>query len=163
MLNPYTPPSASVDAWASPNRPTRIPTVVGILSIIFGSIATLGAGLWLASVALVAAEFPNEGGSGPTPLLVGGAIVAVTAIVLVVLGVALVQRRAWARRFTIYWAWLALLELAVFFVLLGHAATQGVTTGVGIGELIGCLPFLSYPILVLALLSRPRVVAAMDR
>jgi hypothetical protein len=153
----------SVDA-ASTDRPTtRIPLVVGILSIAFGSITALGAGLDVESMVRAEEQYQGivRGWAGPISGLLSSAILGVTAFALAVLGMGLLLRQAWARRFTIYWAYVALLEWVVYVALHWSAAIHEISVGGDYDELVVCVPFVIYPILVLWLLSRPRVIAAM--
>ncbi|HZS39412.1 MAG TPA: hypothetical protein VFF06_21425 [Polyangia bacterium] len=166
MSNPYAPPRAPIDGAPPPRAPTGapsgIPTTLGVLSMIFGGGLFLFSGIGLLVLAAAAAESGHALGAGLAPALIGASLPVWMSLSLLVFGVGLVRRRAWARRATIWWARAALVEVAALLVLFTNEARAGV----GFGELIILSPLLlalvAYPVVLLALLSRPSAIAACD-
>jgi hypothetical protein len=161
MLNPYAPPSAPIED-RSPPGPTSIPLVCGILSICFGGLSLLV--FLLASVMALAMVSSRgfERAEAAGMLAVYG-FMALMAGSLLACGIGCIRRRAWARRWSVRWAIVALVEIVLVLGLVGLASGGGAHVGFGevIVVFVMLLPAACYPVVLLALLTRPSAIAAM--
>jgi hypothetical protein len=172
----------------------KTPVVLGVLSIIFGALTAtccLMSGLMVpffkrvstlannvpgqgelqrAQMEAATAAFDSMGGYMTVTSIVLGAM----SVALIVIGVALYRRRAWARRATVVWGLVAIaLTLINTVYAIGwlhpqqlaaqHAiyAAHGVTPpfemgrgGTAASTIVGALFYLAYPIVLLALIGR---------
>ncbi len=115
QIPPPTPLTPPTDGGAIPPKPASWPTVIGVIAIIFGSLATLGGCFGLVSslfldqfMSLVPqgeAEEMTSALDGLKPaLIISGALTMVLAIVVLIGGIGLLRRRAWGRSTCLTWA-----------------------------------------------------------
>ena len=115
QIPPPTPMTTPTVAGAIPPKPSSWPMVIGVIAIIFGSLATLGGCFGLVSslfldqfMSLVPqgeAEEMTSALDGLKPaLIISGALTMVLAIVLLIGGIGLLRRRAWGRSTCLTWA-----------------------------------------------------------
>lgn len=117
-------------------RPSGVPKVFGVLSIVFSSLLLASGLMWgcLCVGTQVLDGFASEfSGNGPdaehAELImthmgeayfwqgVQGIVLALVSAVLLPIGIGQVRYRRWARHWTIYWSWLALATLVGLIVL----------------------------------------------
>ena len=209
--NPYAPPSAAAAAWVPGPAlehdpvPTKAPKVFGVLSIIFASVTLLFS--MFMSCSLVAAPMVNKFSDFAPPgrknvpelkavfalmstvytvIGVEGVVFLIMSALLLAIGIGQVKYRAWAGRWSVYWAGAALAVLAgfvalaflfigptyqKFFEMMAHAAPSGaLPSGMSssLGSLMGGTSsvmmiffYAPYPILLLAFFTRERVRGSM--
>jgi hypothetical protein len=172
----------------------KTPVVLGVLSIIFGSLGAvmsllaMGLGPMFAKLSDVTANLPGQSETQrarlaasqasfahiTSYLVTTSAVLVVMSAALVIIGVGLYRRRAWARRATVVWAIVGLALVAANFVysvawLQPHQlewqrqayAERGVTAPFEVGGLggviasfFGALMYCAYPAVLLALVGR---------
>jgi hypothetical protein len=176
----------------------KTPVVLGVLSIIFGSLTavtsfvSMGLGPLFAKLGQFTRDLPGQTETQRAQLeasqvsfahltsylVVSSAIFVVMSTALVVLGVGLYRRRAWARRATVGWAIVGLALTVGSFIfsvawLQPHQlewqrqvyAARGVTPPFELGRathiataLFGHLLYCAYPTVLLALIGRRSAV-----
>lgn len=171
--NPYAPPVEASVAWTEqsaldPDAPaTRVPYVLGILSMIFSSVTFLTAGMTTIGFWAVRVFAAREGGDHIVALFLSGysATISLMAVWLFVLGLGQLRFRRWARRQTIYWGIIGMGVVVGFPILCGILAGVGVNNkdmaGVAVVGVVGLIFLAPYPILLLVFFLRRRVKSAM--
>jgi hypothetical protein len=168
--NPYAAPPPLSDTPPPPIArknpafgPTAVPRVFGILSIIFGSIGVAGAALFIAILAVIRTSKAEAIPLLAFALLSGFLLLSVA---LIVIGVGQRRYRTQARQATLYWCFAALLLLVSATIVIALMGREGVMRrGSDIAGLIISLWFYlaDYPVLLLIIFTRRRVVEAMTR
>ncbi|MFW6058903.1 MAG: hypothetical protein ACODAQ_01900 [Phycisphaeraceae bacterium] len=185
-IEPSAPPTVR-GAQAGARRPSRWPTVLGIISIVLGALGLLGL-IWQMAMPFVMEPFLNSLGPPGTaqtqelavqrhPLMLASNVFQfVLAAILLAVGVLLIRRRALARRLGLTWAWLdivaVVLGLTINYVLqqahwaeqqAAGSATPGMQNfeqvGLIIGSLVGLVFGCALPVFMLIWLSRAKVKA----
>jgi hypothetical protein len=198
--NPYAPPAGGTlpppPAYPPPPDPepvpggtrTSLPKVMGVLSIVFGSLMLMG-GLFGSCTALLGqkTEMMESMATIYTVTGVQNLVMALMSALLLAIGIGQLRYRQWARIWSVRWALAALVAVLAIVVLsfavIGplyqemmtsiskHSAEGGppMNFGSGFGAMMGgtfgviSIIFLSpYPILMLIFFSRPHVKLAMS-
>ena len=164
-LNPYAAPTAhppqgqppQLPHWPPP-RPSS-PRVFGVLSIVFGSLTALFGGL-IGAVGFYATQIERSSNKPEDiPLVLIFVTLAISAVLLVVIGIGQLRYRRWALGATLGWAVAAL--------LLGVGQIAGFLAWVPDGEarlgftFTWAIFLLPYPVLLLVFFTRPAIKAAM--
>lgn len=214
MQNPYEPPAGGEQDWQPADAPvtgppgsvTSVPKVFGVLSIIFASLVLLFSLIGACSSAFgrsMGSSFGSLGGQQAAQfkvmmqymssiynyMLIQQLIFLLMSSALLAIGIGQVKYKRWARAWSVYWGWAALIALgvvlAISFFAVGPmykemfaAITKNVPSGSmpmaklssGMGSLMGgamgviYLIFYSpYPILMLLFFNKGNVKQAMDR
>ena len=133
QMPPPTPMTPPTDAGAIPPKPSSWPTVIGVIAIILGSLATLqgcmGLG-WPALAALFTSALPEEQAGmmdattafAPLMMISAGLTLAV-AIVLLIGGIGLTKRSPRSPKTCRIWAGLKML-LVVYSSIVGYLVQQ---------------------------------------
>ena len=132
-MSPPTPMTPPTDAGAIPPKPSSWPMVIGIIAIIFGSLATLqgcmGLG-WPALAALFTSALPEEQAGmmdatkSLTPLMmISAGLTMAIAIVLLIGGIGLTKRSPRSPKTCRIWAGLKML-LVVYSSIIGFLVQQ---------------------------------------
>jgi hypothetical protein len=209
--NPYAPPTSGGDGWVPTDLheaaplPTSVPKVFGVLSIIFASIVLLfgllgSCGGFVGQGMLSAgAGFGRSAGSPEVQdglkhmatmyMAIGiqSLVLTLMSALLLAIGVGQVRYRAWAGRWSVYWAGVALVVLVGMVVLSfavigpayqrmmetiaksspsgampsGFAGSMGTMFG-GMSGVMTVLFYAPYPILLLIFFTRDHIRAAMS-
>ncbi len=132
-MPPPTPMTPPTDAAAIPPKQSTWPTVIGIIAIIFGSLATLGgcmglgwplvAGLFTSVMPEDQAEMMNTTEPLMPLMMISGGLTMVIAIVLLIGGIGLTKRSPGSPKTCRIWAGLKLL-LVVYTSILGYLVQQ---------------------------------------
>ncbi len=215
MQNPYEPPAGGAQDWQPQQAPepgppgtlTSAPKVFGVLSIIFASLVLLFSLMGACSAAFgrsMGSTFDALGKGSQTAhfkvmmqhmasiynyILIQQLIFLFMSSALLAIGIGQVKYKRWARSWSIYWSWAALISLGVvlaisflaigpmyqeMFVAMNKSAPSGgmqmpeLSSGMGalMGGAMGMvyLIFYSpYPLLQLLFFSKANVKQAMDR
>jgi len=180
---PVVPPTQAGQMYI-PTQPSKWPTVIGIIAIVFGVLGALG-GIWgaITSIFMDKMMFMTPPGqrdhivdsmremSGLT--IVGGLLSMFAAVLLFVAGVGLVKCRPWSGKLCNTWAFLKIVVL-IFSTYVGYmtqqammeamiqnnpnmAANPGMMIGASIGVFIGLVWGLALPVFMLIWFSRAKV------
>ncbi len=133
QMPPPTPMTPPTDAGAIPPKPSSWPTVIGIIAIIFGSLATLqgcmGLG-WPLVAGLFTSAMPEDQAemmSITEPLMplmiISGGLTMVIAIVLLIGGIGLTKRSPGSPKVCRIWAGSKML-LVVYASIVGYLVQQ---------------------------------------
>jgi hypothetical protein len=181
---------------------TKAPKVLGTLSIVFGALIAAWSPLslfmrsFMKSMTSLVSAMPRQPGMRDPTIDMGAAqaiveaqgsyvivsslVMLVMSVALIVIGIGLVKRRAWARRAAIAWSVVGLLILAAqctaFFVHYQPLSEQvrdayyrahdvppppNVSSGASaVGAVTGWLIYASFPIVLLAMLGKRAAAAA---
>ncbi|MEE8155226.1 MAG: hypothetical protein V3T53_09775 [Phycisphaerales bacterium] len=133
QVPPPTPITPPTDAGAIPTRQSTWPTVIGVIAIIFGSLATLQGCIGLGSSAmfgLFASAMPEEQAGlmdatkSLTPLImISGGLTMAIAIVLLIGGIGLTRRSPRGPKTCRIWAGLKML-IVVYGSIIGYLVQQ---------------------------------------
>lgn len=176
-------PHAPYPAYGAPPAQQRsgAPKTLGILSIVFGALATLSSigGFFGASIMKPP---PGAGHAWDRYLqeirpgqYINSALILVMSVILIVIGTGQLKYRRWAPKASIYWGIAAFVVLAVLFVvhltITGPAMTRFFESQDGpmkaMGGMSNTMAFMSlllytpYPIVLLVTFRKPNVVASM--
>ncbi len=145
---------------------TKVPTVLGIVSIILaglailfhlaiGLLAVIGAGL-------IAEAFPGvDAGAGVAVVLIVLFLTLAMDALLLVGGIGLVKYKRWGRILSLVWAGIELALLLVNLILVTIALAAGAGIGAAI-QLVICLILMIYPVVLLVMLNSKQVIAALN-
>ncbi len=133
QIPPPTPITPPTDAGAIPPKASSWPMVIGVIAIIFGSLATLqgcmGLG-WSALAGIFTSMMPQEqaGMMAATKalaplMLISAGITMPIAIVLLIGGIGLTKRSPWSPKTCRIWAGLKML-LVVYSSIIGYLVQQ---------------------------------------
>lgn len=179
---PAAPPTVRGAQPAAP-RPSSWPTVLGVIAIVLGALAVVGA-VWQLVMPFVLGTFLDSLSAGQTAdpfaiqrnpwMLVIQVIGLILAGVLIAIGVMLLQRRRRARRLGLAWAGIDIIHVFVgvgtgYLLQQAQWAQQqqsgtgtaaidsseqiGALIGLGIGLIFGC----ALPVFMLIWLKRPKI------
>jgi hypothetical protein len=192
---PVTDPTPAASPPTAPSRPTGAPKVFGILSIVFASVMLVYSLLKMLGGAVAGTVAGLEGRAGELESVMAamarvyralaweGLLVGLLSGLLIAIGIGQVRYRAWARRWTLYWAAAAMATVLVMIGLsvlvvgpaygqmmeqLARMAPDKQLGFGGFGRMFGggsavatVLVYMPYPILLAIFFSRPNVRAAM--
>ncbi|MCZ6850349.1 MAG: hypothetical protein O7F17_01775 [Planctomycetota bacterium] len=132
-LPPPAPMTQPIDAGEIPHPPSAWPKVIGVITVIFGSLAILGgcsgavSSLFMSSLSGLMPEEQAtmyDAMEGLKPWLIIGAVLTLAlGILLLVAGIGLVRRRAWSPTACMVWAGIKMV-FVVGYTILSDMARQ---------------------------------------
>jgi hypothetical protein len=168
LLSTTRPQLLTTPSVLSPPRPTSV-TVFGVLNIVFGTLGLFSMPCMMLFTLAMPPSIMNPTRTVKAWLLLSYLIGFACTILLIIVGIGLLRQKAWARKWTVGYAWFAIIwgviGIIINIVLMtsgaygySHDATPGAIGG-AIAGLIG----LVYPVLLVVFMHRPNVKNACAR
>jgi hypothetical protein len=172
VIGPQSPMTSAAAPPTGAERPAAV-TVFGILNIVFGALGLLSMPCALFFMFAMPGKVMNPTRAVKAWLLFSSLIGFVVAILLIIIGIGLLNLKAWARKCAVGYGWFAIvwgvLGTIINLILVtsgaygySHEAAPGAMSGM-IGGTVGGLLGLIYPILLIVFMQRPNVKNACTR